>query len=148
MPAKKGLPVVYEGRRINLRVHQRIFYPLVKTLDGERHTLYSDTGREKEIRYASAEYYGLDNPLNRVRLMRLARAMNCLTCSDDSGAERECRVTICRARDLYGVDAEELRWVPFDPSRLESLEEKVKNLRRRVEWRRRVGLAEDLDEVR
>ena len=139
MPAKKGLPVVYEGRRINLRVHQRIFHPVVKTLDGERHTLYSDTGNEKEIRYASAEYYGLDNPFNRVRLVRLARAMNCLNCSDEPGAERECRVTICRARELHGVEAEGPRWVPFDPGRLESLEEKVKNLRRRVEWRRRVG---------
>ena len=139
MPAKKGLPVVYEGRRINFRVYQRIFHPVVKTLDGERHTLYSDTGNEKEIRYASAEYYGLDNPFNRVRLVRLARAMNCLNCSDESGAERECRVTICRARELHGVDAEEPRWVPFDPGRLESLEEKVNNLRRRVEWRRRVG---------
>jgi len=134
---KKGLPVVYEGRRINLRVYQRIFNPLAKTLDGERHTLYSDTGDEKEIRYASAEYYGLDDPFNRVRLVRLARAMNCLTCSDESGAERECRVTICRARELYGGDAEEPSWVPFDPERLESLEDKVKNLRRRVEWRRR-----------
>lgn len=139
MPAKKGLPVVYEGRRIILRVHQRIFHTMVKEIDGERHTLYSDTGREKEIRYASAEYYGLDDPLNRVRLIRLARAMNCLTCSDESGAEREFRVTICRAKDLYGVDGEEMRWVPFDPKKLESLEEKVKNLRRMVEWRRRVG---------
>jgi len=139
LPAKKGLPVVYEGRRINLRVTQRIFNPLVKTLDGERHTLYSDTGKEKEIRYASAEYYGLDNPFNRVRLVRLARAMNCLTCSEESGAERECRVTICRARELNGAAAEEPRWVPFDPGRLESLEEKGKNLRRRGEWRRRVG---------
>ncbi len=48
-------------------------------------------------------------------------------------------MTICRARELYGVDAEGLRWVPFDPGRLESLEDKVENLRRRVEWRRRVG---------
>jgi hypothetical protein len=139
VPAKKGLPVVYEGRRINLRVHQRIFHPVVKTLDGERHTLYSDTGREKEIRYASADYYGLDDPLNRVRLIRLARAMNCLTSFDESGAERECTVTICRAKELYGVDDEEMRWVPFDPKKLESLEEKVKNLRRRAMWRRRVG---------
>ncbi len=139
MPAKKGLPVVYEGKRLNLRVHQRIFHLLLKEMGGERYTLYSDTGKEKEIRYASAEYYGLDNPLNRVRLIRLARAMNCLTCSDDSEVERECRVTICRARELHGVDGDELRWVPFDPSRLESLEEKVENLRRKVEWRRRVG---------
>jgi hypothetical protein len=138
VPARKGLPVVYEGRRVNLRVYQRIFYPVVKTLDGERHTLYSDTGGEKEIRYASAEYYGLDDPLNRVRLIRLARAMNCLACSE-SGAERECRVTICRARELHGVEGEGLRWVPFDPGRLDSLEEKVEKLRRRVEWRRRVG---------
>jgi hypothetical protein len=139
VPAGKGLPVVYEGRRIRLRVYQRIFYPVEKTLGGESHTMYSDTGEEKEIRYASAEYYGLDDPFNRVRLVRLARAMNCLHCSEEPGRERECSVTICRARELHGVDADELLWVPFDPGRLESLEEKVGKLRRRMEWRRRVG---------
>jgi hypothetical protein len=139
VPAVKGLPVVYEGRRIRLRVYQRIFRPVVKTLDGERYTLYSDTGWEKEIRYASADYYGLDDPFNRVRLVRLARAMNCLTCSEESGGERECRVTLCRALELYGVDADETRWVPFDSGRMESLEERVEKLRRRMAWRRRVG---------
>ena len=56
MPTKKVLPVVYEGQRISLRLYQRIFHPVVKTLDGERHIIYSDTGEGKEIRYASAEY--------------------------------------------------------------------------------------------
>ena len=135
----KGLPVVYEGRRVRLRVYQRMFRPVAKTLDGESHTLFSDTGYEKEIRYASADYYGLDDPFNRVRLLRLARAMGCLTFSDDPGGERECRVTVCRARELHGVESGETSWVPFDPGRLETLEEKVEKLRRRVEWRRRVG---------
>jgi len=138
VPAK-GLPVVYEGHRIRLRVYQRIFHPVAKTLDGESYTLYSDTGHEEEIRYASADYYGLDDPFNRVRLVRLARAMGCLTCSDESWGERECRVTVCRARELHGVESWETRWVPFDPGRLESLGERVEKLRRRVEWRRRVG---------
>ncbi len=137
MPAK-GLPVVYEGRRIRLRIYQRIFHPVAKTMDGYRYTLYSDTGYEKEIRYASADYYGLDDPFNRVRLVRLARAMGCLACSDESGGERECRVTVCRARELHGVESGETRWVPFDPGRLDSLEERVEKLRRRVEWQRRV----------
>ena len=135
----KGLPVVYEGRRIRLRVYQRIFRPVAKTLGGDRYTLYSDTGWEKEIRYASADYYGLDDPFNRVRLVRLARAMGCLTCSDGRGGERECRVTVCRARELHGVESGETRWVPFDPGRIESLGERVENLRKRVEWRRRMG---------
>jgi len=65
--------------------------------------------------------------------------MNCLTCSDELDEEREYRVTICGARELYGVDAEKTRWVPFDPERMESLEEKVEKLRRRAAWRRRVG---------
>ncbi len=138
MPAR-GLPVVYEGRRMRLRVYQRIFHPVAKTLDGERYTLYSDTGREKEIRYASADYYDLDDVFSRVRLVRLARAMGCLTCSDEPGGERECRVTVCRARELHGFESGETRWVPFDPGRLESLGERVERLRRRVEWRRRVG---------
>lgn len=137
MPAE-GLPVVCEGRRMRLRVYQRIFRPVAKRLDGESYTLYSDTGWEKEIRYASADYYGLDDPFNRVRLVRLARAMGCLTCSEEPGGERECRVTVCRARELYGVESDETRWVPFDHGRIESLEERVDKLRRTVEWRRRL----------
>jgi len=135
----KGLPVVYEGRRIRLRVYQRIFRPVTKTLGGDRYKLYSDTGWEKEIRYASADYYGLDDPFKRVRLLRLARAMGCLTCSEERGGELECRVTVCRARELTGVESGETRWVPFDPGRIESLGERVENLRRMVEWRRRMG---------
>jgi hypothetical protein len=138
MPYKE-LPVVYERRRIRLRVYQRIFRPVAKTLGGDRYTLYSDTDWEKEIRYASADYYGLDDPFNRDRLMRLARAMGCLTCLEEHGGELECRVTVCRARELHGVESGETRWVPFDPERIESLGERVENLRRRVEWRRRVG---------
>jgi hypothetical protein len=65
--------------------------------------------------------------------------MNCLTCSEESDGERECRVILCRALELYGVDADETRWVPFDPERIESLEERVEKLRRRMAWRRRVG---------
>ncbi|MBN2336330.1 hypothetical protein JXL21_12285 [Candidatus Bathyarchaeota archaeon] len=134
----KGLPVVLEGQRINLRVYRRLFNALAKDIEGEKYTLYSDTGTEKEIRYASPEYYGLDNPFNRIRLYRLARAMNCLRCAEGDGV-KECSVTICRTKELYGADAREEGWVPFDPERLESLEDRVRSLRRRVEWKRRMG---------
>lgn len=110
-----------------------------KTLDGEIYTLYSDTGWQDEIRYSSADCYGLDDPLNRVRLVRLARAMGCLACHEGTDGVRECRVTVCRARELTGVESENTQWVPFDPRRIESLDERVDSLKRRVDWHRRMG---------
>jgi hypothetical protein len=131
-----GLPVVLEGRRIRLRVFRRFFYPIRRTLDGEEFIVYSDTGREREINYKNAEEYGLDNPWNLIALVRLARAMDCLKCGPEENRARECRVTICNARELNNSTTE-TRWVPFDPERLEPLAERLKNVENRAIWEKR-----------
>ena len=131
-----GLPVVIEGKRIRLRVFRRFFYPVRRTLDGGDLIVYSDTGREREISYEKAEEYGLDNPWNRIALVRLARAMDCLKCGPEENGTRGCRVTICNARELYNSDSE-TRWIPFDPERLDSLAERVKNVESRAVWEKR-----------
>ncbi len=131
-----GIPVVIEGKRIRLRVFRRFFYPIRRTLDGEELIVYSDTGRETEIRYENAEEYDLDNPWNRIALVRLARAMDCLKCGPEEDGTRECQVTICDAKELYNSTSE-TRWVPFDMERLESLAERVKRKENRTSWERR-----------
>ena len=67
-----GFPVVIEGKRIRLKVFRSFFYPIQRTLDDEERIVYSDTGREKKIRDEYAEEYALDNPWNRIELVRLA----------------------------------------------------------------------------
>jgi hypothetical protein len=131
-----GFPVVFEGKRMRLRVFRRFFYPVRRSLEGEELIVYSDTGREREISYEKAEEYDLDNPWNRIALVRLARAMNCLKCGPEENETRECRVTICNARELY-YSATVTRWVPFNHERLESLTERVKNVESRANWEKR-----------
>jgi len=131
-----GLPVVLEGRRIRLRVFRRFFYPILRTMDDEEFIVYSDTGREREINYENAEEYGLENPWNRIALVRLARAMNCLKCGPEENRTRECRVTICNAREL-NKSGTETRWIPFDPERLEPLPDRVKSIESRALWEKR-----------
>lgn len=131
-----GLPVVIEGKRIRLRVFRRFFYPIRQTLDGVELIVYSDTGREREISYENAEEYGLDNPWNRIALVRLARAIDCIKCGPEKNKTRDCRVTLCNTRELYNSDSE-TRWVPFDPEKLESLAERIKNVENRAVWENR-----------
>ena len=126
-----------EGQRVTLRVYRRIFAPVQMKLDGETYIVYSDTGLEKEISYRNADYYGLDDPFNRARLLRLARAMNCLRCVDRGAWEKECTVTICLTRELGGSEAGDA-WTPIDPERLDPLDERLREARRKAEWRRRV----------
>ena len=133
-----GLPVVIEGKRIRLRVFRRFFYPIRRIVDGEELIVYSDTGREREISYENPEEYDLENPWNRIALVRLARALDCLKCGPEENGRRECRVTICKARELYYSDSE-TRWVPFDPERLDSLAERVKSVESRAVWKKRKG---------
>jgi len=133
-----GLPVVVEGKRVNLKVYRRIFAPVQRVVDGETYILYSDTGKEKEISYRNADYYGLDNPHNRVRLFKLAKAINCLRCVDSSPNEKECTVIICLTRELSDAYTDETVWTPFDPAQLEPLEERLRKMHRKNEWSRRV----------
>ena len=125
----KSLTVVFEWQRIRLRVFRRFFYPI--SLEGEDHILYSDTGREREINYRHPEDYGLETPFDRINKVRLARAMDRLECQPQEEGVSECRVTICAARELYDPLAVETKRVPFDPARLDSLEERIEKLRKR-----------------
>jgi hypothetical protein len=129
---KKGLPVVIEGQRINLRVFRRFFYPINMKYMGTGFIVYSDTKRETEINYNRAEDYDLDDPFKRIKLIRLARAMNCLKILPED--HKEYQLTICTNRELYEPDSEEIRYVPFDPNRLEPLEDRIKKERKKIEW--------------
>jgi hypothetical protein len=132
----KGFTVVMEGQRINLRVYRRFFYPItMKHLD-EQYIVYSDTKRETEINYNRAEDYDLEDPFKRIRLIRLARAMNCLKI--DEKDENEYSITICTSRELYEPGTEEIHYVPFDPKRMEPLEDRIKKERRKIEWQKRI----------
>lgn len=135
---QKGLVVVFEGQRVLLRVFRRYLYPLRHTFDGREVVVYTDTGREVEINYDRAEDFDLDDPFKRMALIRLARAMGCLNWGDAVDGVRECTVTVCRNEELHGFPSEESAWVPFDPERLEPLEERLEKLRRRVEWDERL----------
>ena len=128
--------VVMEGQRINLRVYRRFFYPINYKHYNQHFTVYSDTKREREINYDRAEDYGLDDPFKRISLIRLARAMNCLRISDID--ENEYIITICTSRELYESDTDEVRYLPFDPKRVEPLEEKIKKERRKIDWIKRI----------
>lgn len=136
---KKGLIVVIEGQRINLRVYRRLFYPIQKEIDGENYIIYSDTGREREINYRRPEDYNLEDPFSRIRLVRLARALNSLKCSEPGDNIRECRVTICNSKELYDPEAEDKSWVPFDPDKLDSLSDRIKKLKKKVKWSNRMN---------
>jgi hypothetical protein len=72
--------------------------------------LYSDTGYENEICYVSADYYDLGDLFNRVKFLRLARAMSCLNCYEEPKEELGCRINECKARELHGVDTGEKRF--------------------------------------
>ena len=133
---KKGLTVVMEGLRISLRVFRRFFYPIQMKQDDTAFTVYSDTRRETEINYNRPEDYDLENPFNRIKLIRLARAMNCLRINPQD--PQEFQVTICTNRELYESQAEEIRYVPFDPNKLEPLEDRIKKERKRIDWENRM----------
>lgn len=134
---RKGFPVVMEGQRFYLRVYRRFFYPIQMKYEGREFTVYSDTKRETEINYKRAEDYGLDNPFSRIKLIRLARATKSLRGSSEEPPEYI--VTICTNRELYEPHAEEIRYIPFDPTRLEPLEDRIKKERRKIDWDVRMG---------
>lgn len=64
-------------------------------------------------------------------MVRLARAMDCFECQPQEEGVSECRVTICTTRELCDPLTVETKWVPFDPARLDSLEKRIENLRKR-----------------
>ena len=134
---KKGLLVVMEGQRLKLRVFRRFFYPIQMKHLGKEFTVYSDTKRETEINYNRPEDYDLENPFNRIKLIRLARAMRGLQVSPDD--PNELTVTICTNRELFEPESKTIRYVPFDPKRLEPLEDRINKERKRIDWENRMN---------
>ena len=134
---KKGLLVVMEGQRLRLRVFRRFFYPIQMKHLGKEFTVYSDTKRETEINYNRPEDYDLENPFNRIKLIRLARAMRGLQVNPDDSSEL--RVTICTNRELFEPESETIRYVPFDPKRLDPLEDRINKERKRIDWENRMN---------
>ena len=133
----KGLTVVMEGQRLILRVYRRFFYPIQLKHMGTPFIVYSDTKRETEINYKNPEDYDLENPFNRIKLIRLARALNCLKVNPEN--PNEYQITICTNRELYEPNSETIRYVPFDPKRLEPLEDRIKKERKRIDWEDRMN---------
>ncbi len=133
-----GLITVVDGQRIHLRVFRRIFYPLLKKINGIEYKLYSDTGRQVEINYKNVAYYELDNPFNRIRLIRLARALNSIKCKTRDDGKTECVIIICSNREIFEPTSEENQWIPFDPSSYENLPERITKLKKKIEWKNRI----------
>ncbi len=135
----KGVTVVSEGQRINLRVYRRYFYPITQTHEGEEYTVYSDTRREREIRYDKLDDYGLDDPFAQIRLIKLARALGAIDCTQDKEGVNHCRVTICRNREMFNSDSDDVSYTPFVLENLEGVAEMIQREKQKIEWRRRMA---------
>ena len=133
-----ALVVVFEGKRTRVRVHRRFFYPVQAREEDVDVVVYSDTGREREVTYRRAEQYGLDDPLRLIAMIRLARAMRVLQVDPPTDGVQNLRLTICRSVELIGPDVERDEWMPFDPTRMRPLDERIRDAKKRARWRQRL----------
>jgi len=136
--AKPGLIVVFEGKRTRVRVFRRFFYPVQARDEDVEVLVYSDTGREREVTYTRADDYGLDDPLRLVTMLRLARALHVLKTEPTTNGVQNLSFTICRSTELIGPDAEKDEWMPFDPTRMKPLDERIRDAKKRARWRQRL----------
>ncbi len=137
--AEQGLTVVFEGKRTRVRVFRRFFYPVHAREEDVEVIVYTDTGRERDVTYKRVGDYGLDDPLKLVAMIRLARAMKVLQVDSPTGGVQNYRFTICRSSELIGADVERDEWMPFDPTRLRPLDERIREAKKRARWRQRLG---------
>jgi hypothetical protein len=136
--AEPGLVVVFEGRRTRVRVYRRLFYPVQARDDDVEVTVYSDTGREREVTYRRAEDYDLDSPFRLVAMIRLARALRVLKSESTTNGVQNLSFTICRSTELIGPDASKDEWMPFDPTRMKPLDERIRDAKKRALWKQRL----------
>ncbi|MDP2899766.1 MAG: hypothetical protein Q8O47_02210 [Candidatus Bathyarchaeota archaeon] len=136
--ADGALVVVFEGQRTRVRVFRRFFYPVQARDEDVEVIVYSDTGREREVTYRRADEYELDNPLRLIAMIRLARAMKVLQIDPPVNGVQNLRLTICRSTELIGPDVERDEWMPFDPTRMRPLDERIRDAKRRARWRQRL----------
>lgn len=130
--------VVFEGKRARVRVFRRFFYPVQAKDEEVDVVVYSDTGQEREVTYKRADEYGLDSPLQLIALIRLARAMKVLETGPYEKGVQNLKFTICKSCELIGPDVEKDEWMPFDPTRMKPLDERVKDAKKRAHWKQRL----------
>jgi hypothetical protein len=138
MSDENGLVVVFEGKRTQVKVFRRFFYPVQVNDEDLSVVVYSDTGQEREVTYKHAEDYDLDSPLRLIAMIRLARAMKVLKIDTPADGVQNYRITICKSTELIGPDAEKDEWIPFDPTRMRPLDERIRDAKKRVRWRQRL----------
>ena len=136
--AEPGLLVVFEGKRTRVRVFRRFFYPVQARDENVEVLVYSDTGREREVTYKRAEDYDLDSPLRLITMIRLARALRVLQTDPPTNGVQNLRLTICRSNELIGTDAEKDEWMPFDPTRMKPIDERIRDAKKRARWKQRL----------
>ena len=132
-----GLVVVFEGKRTRVRVFRRFFYPVQVKDEDVDVVVYSDTGQERGVTYKRAEEFGLDDPFKLTALIRLARAMKVLQIEPQTNKIQNFIVTICRSVELIGPEATKDEWMPFDPTRLRPLDERIRDAKKRARWKQR-----------
>ena len=80
--------------------------------------MYSDTGREEEIKYDRAEDYELDDPWKRIVLLRSARTMKCLYYEPAESGVENCNVEIYTDEEPLSFSEGDVKRVPLDPGRV------------------------------
>lgn len=130
--------VVFEGKRTRVKVFRRFFYPVQANDDDVSVVVYSDTGQEREVTYKRADNYDLDSPLRLIAMIRLARAMKVLQVDPPTDGVQNYRIIICKSTELIGPDSERDEWIPFDPTRMRPLDERIRDAKKRVRWRQRL----------
>jgi len=121
-----------------VRVFRRFFYPVHSREEDVEVLVHTYTGREREVKYKRADDYELDNPLKLVAMVRLARAMKVLQIDPPTDGAQNYRLTICRSSEIIGPDVEKDEWMPFDPSRLKPLDERIRDAKKRARWKQRL----------
>jgi hypothetical protein len=136
--AEPGLLVVFEGKRTRVRVFRRFFYPVQARDENVDVIVYSDTGQEKEVTYKRADEFGLDDPFRLIAMIRLARAMKVLQTDAPLNGVQNLHFTICKSTELIGPDVDKDEWMPFDPTRIRPLDERIRDAKKRARWRQRL----------
>jgi hypothetical protein len=136
--AEPGLVVVFEGKRTRVRVFRRFFYPVQARDEDVDVVVYSDTGQEREVTYRRADDFDLDDSFKLTAMIRLARAMRVLQINAPTNGVQNLRLTICKSAELIGPDAERDEWMPFDPTRMRPLDERIRDAKKRARWRQRL----------
>ncbi len=136
--AEPGLIVVFEGKRTRVRIFRRFFYPVQARDEEINVVVYSDTGQEREITYKRAENFSLDDPFKLVSMIRLARAMKVLKTDKLTNGVQNLRFTICKSEELIGSHTERDEWIPFDPTRMRPLDERIRDAKKRARWKQRL----------